>query len=334
MGGLAALLAPSVWSSALAQDGDERTYRESAIEAPGPQGVLSGTLTLPTYGAGGRDGAPIVLIVPGSGPTDRDGNSPLGISAASYRWLASALGEHGIPSVRIDKRGMFASAAAIADANQVTVQDYADDLLAWTQAIRDRLPLQGGARCVIPLGHSEGGLMALAALARLPDPCGIILVAAPGRPFGTVLREQLRANPANAAILAQAEAAIDVLDAGGAVDDTALHPALRPLFGAPVQGFVRDLMGYDPAALAADLRVPLLVVQGEEDLQVETDDARRLAEAAADATLVLLPNVNHVLKPVPANDRAANLASYSDPNQPVASELVDAIVGFVEALAP
>ena len=319
---------------ALAQDGDEQAYRESTIEAPGPEGALVGTLTLPTTGAGVRDGRPVVLVVPGSGPTDRDGNSPLGIRAAPYRQLAHALSAHGIASVRFDKRGMFASDAAIPDPNQVTVRDYADDLVAWTEAIRDRMPSDENPRCVIPLGHSEGGLVALAALRRLPDPCGIILVATPGRPFGTILREQLRANPANVFILAQAEAVIDALESGGAVDDESLDPALRPLFGAPVQGFVRDLMRYDPAALAADLGVPVLIVQGEQDLQVGTGDARRLAEAAANATLVLLPNVNHVLKVVPLNDPAANLASYGDSNQPIASELVNAVVEFLETVEP
>src|ERR1700760_2169899 len=83
---------------------------ESAIEAPGPLGPLKGTLLAPQPGGG-----PVVLIIPGSGPTDRDGNSPAGVLAATYRLLAEGLAGHGIASVRIDKRGMFGSAAAVAD---------------------------------------------------------------------------------------------------------------------------------------------------------------------------------------------------------------------------
>ena len=65
-----------------------------------------------------------MLIVPGSGPTDRDGNNPMGVAAAPYRMLAEALAARGIGSVRIDKRGMFASAGAAADPNAVTIGDY------------------------------------------------------------------------------------------------------------------------------------------------------------------------------------------------------------------
>ena len=76
------------------------------------------------------DGIPVVLIVPGSGPTDRDGNSPLGGAAVPYALLARALARQGIASVRIDKRGLFGSAGAVAGSNAVTIADYGDDLMA------------------------------------------------------------------------------------------------------------------------------------------------------------------------------------------------------------
>src|SRR6476660_9152363 len=92
------------------------------LTAPGPVGPLAGT-----YVDAGKN-APVMLIIPGSGPTDRDGNNPLGITAAQYRLLAEALASKGISSVRIDKRGMFGSKAAVPDANAVTVGDYAIDV--------------------------------------------------------------------------------------------------------------------------------------------------------------------------------------------------------------
>ena len=158
---------------------------ESTIEAPGPAGALQGTLLT----AGGASG-PVVLIIPGSGPTDRDGNSPTGILAASYRLLAEGLAAHGVTSVRIDKRGMFGSAAATADANSVTIPDYVADVQAWTRVIRQRTKTS----CVWLLGHSEGGLVAMVA-AKNPDVCGLLLVAAPGKPMGEILREQLVRRP-------------------------------------------------------------------------------------------------------------------------------------------
>ena len=91
-------------------------------------------------------------------------------------------------------------------------------------------------------------------------------------------------------------------------------------------------MRYDPAAMAADLDVLVLIVQGDQDLQIQPEDARLLG--AANATLALLPNVNHGLKTVPANSRLEDLASYGDPSQPIAPALVDAIVRFLDGLEP
>ena len=80
----------------------------------------------------------VLQVIPGSGPTDRDGNSPLGITAAPYRLLAESLAEKGISTVRIDKRGLFGSKGAVADANKVTIADYATDTYNWVAAIRQR----------------------------------------------------------------------------------------------------------------------------------------------------------------------------------------------------
>lgn len=123
-----------------------------------------------------------MLINPGSGPTDRDGNNPLVSKAAPYRLLAEELATKGVSTVRIDKRGMFASAGAIPDAAAVTFGDYAHDVRAWVEAARH----QTGAKCVWLLGHSEGGLVALEAAQRHEVICGLVLVATTGRPFGNV----------------------------------------------------------------------------------------------------------------------------------------------------
>ncbi|WP_375554050.1 alpha/beta hydrolase [Roseovarius mucosus] len=301
---------------------------EEELTASGLIGPLRGTLTLPTEHGPLPADVPVFLVVPGSGPTDRDGNSPLGIAAAPYRLLAEALAERGYPSVRIDKRGMFGSEGAISDPNDVTIASYGDDLLAWTAAIRKRLPTQDGRRCVIPIGHSEGGLVALAAMARIPDACGLILIASIGRALDEVIGEQLRANPANAPFLQEAEAAMATLKRGNRVDTGTMSPALRPLFGAEVQGFLIDAMSYNPIELAARLEVPMLVLQGTRDLQVSVTDARMLADATADATLALLPDVNHVLKIVASEDASANLATYTNAAIPIAPSVVDAVADF------
>ena len=121
------------------------------VEAPGPNGALRGTMLSPD-----RAGAPLVVIIPGSGPTDRDGNNPMGVFAATYRLLAEALAAQGVASVRVDKRGMFGSAAA-GNPSDATIAGYASDIRSWVSTLRART----GASCVWLLGHSEGALVAL-----------------------------------------------------------------------------------------------------------------------------------------------------------------------------
>ena len=275
---------------------------------------------------GSPDG-PVVLIVPGSGPTDRDGNSPHGLKASTYRLLAEGLAARGIASVRIDKRGMFGSRAAVADANAVTIGAYAEDVGAWIAAIRRRT----GVGCVWLLGHSEGGLVVMAAAAKSADICGLLLAAAPGRPLGDILRAQLRSNPANAPLLDQALRAIAALEAGERVPTGDMHPALLPLFRPEVQDFMIDLFKWDPAELLAEASVPALVLQGARDLQIDVRDARRLKAANPAAELILVADANHVLKSVPQDDRAANLATYADPTLPLAEGVTEALAQFIRS---
>lgn len=305
---------------------------QEELTAPGPTGPLRGTLTLPVGREPLRSKTPVFLIVPGSGPTDRDGNSPLGIAAGPYRLLSEALAERGFPSLRIDKRGMFGSSGAVSDPNDATIARYGDDLLSWTSAIQERLPAENGARCVIVVGHSEGGLVALAAMSRSPCVCGLALIASIGRPLHDVIREQLRANPANAPFLDEANAALTTLMRGDRVDGRGMSEALRPLFAPEVQGFLIDAFSYDPVELAAQVKVPVLVVQGTRDLQVSVADAQELARAAPHATLALVPGVNHVLKTVSSDDPSENLATYANPTLPISPAVVHAIAQFAEKI--
>lgn len=295
---------------------------ETFVEAPGPLGPLKGTMLSPSAERGA-----VVLIIPGSGPTDRDGNSAAGVLAAPYRLLAEALVARGVTTVRIDKRGLAGSAGATPDGNAVTIADYVTDVHAWTTIIRQ----QTGASCVWLLGHSEGGLIAMAAAKNQPDICGLILVSTAGRPMGEVLREQLKTNPANAPLLDRALPAIDDLEAGKRVDATNLPPPLMRLFNPKVQGFLISAFSYDPSQLLKGYSKPVLILQGLRDMQVHEIDANMLKEADPHATLTLLPDVNHVLKSVSSDDRPANIATYSNASLPLGPGVVSAISDFLTA---
>ncbi|MEY4784383.1 MAG: hypothetical protein RIR41_2318 [Pseudomonadota bacterium] len=280
-------------------------------------GDLGGTIV------SARDSDPVVLIVPGSGPTDRDGNSPLGVKTDAYRLLAEGLAEERVASVRIDKRGMFGSAAA-GDPNAVTPAEYVADIHAWIDTIK----AARGSGCVFLLGHSEGALMVSLAAQGRKDVCGLILVAGMGRTMGDVIRQQLRDNPANAPVLDEAMSALAELEAGRRVDVSAMHPALVPLFAPQVQDYLISVINLDPVEELNRANTDTLILQGTTDLQVTIEDAR-LLDRARKTKMRLVDDMNHVLKEAPA-DRAANLATYADPSLPLAPRLVGRIEDFVK----
>lgn len=281
-------------------------------------GDLHGTLV------NARNSDPIVLIVPGSGPTDRDGNNPLGVKSDAYKMLAEGLIEERIATVRIDKRGMFGSAGA-GDPNVTSPQAYVDDIHAWIDAIKAE---RRSDECVFLLGHSEGALMVSLAAAGRKDVCGLILVAGMGRKMGDVIREQLASNPANAPVLDQALAAIAELEAGRHVDVTGMHPALLPLFQPKVQDYLIAMFAIDPVEAIRASGRKTLIVQGDRDLQVTLADAR-LLNAAPKTRLDVIAGMNHILKAAP-EDRASNLATYGDPSLPLADKLIRRIRKFVK----
>ena len=189
---------------------------------------------------------------------------------------------------------------------------------------------RSGRHCIWVLGHSEGGLVALQAAQAPEGICGLILLSAGGRPIGAVMREQLRANPANAPILDAALGAIDALEAGRPVPANTLPAPIQPLFSDKLQPYLIDLFSHDPAKLIAAIRLPVLILQGDHDIQVSLVDAGALKKAQPAATLTVLPDVNHVLRPVTSDDRTANIATYTNAALPISPTIAAAVAGFVK----
>lgn len=287
------------------------------VQIDGPAGPLSAEQIR-------VDGAKhAVVIVPGSGPIDRDGNIPqVDLASDSYKLLAEGLEAKGIASLRIDKRGFFSSAEAISDPNDVTIADYAADTRNWVNLAA------GLAPCVWIAGHSEGGLVALVAAQEPPEAlCGLILMATPGRTVSNLMREQIKAQPQMRPLMPQLEATLVELEAGRTSDPEELHPALRPMFEPGLQRYMINLFSYDPAVIAQDWAGPALILYGAADIQVKPEDANLLDAALAQGEEALLPNATHMLKEdVPG----APYATYSDPSLPLHGGVIPAITAFIE----
>lgn len=287
------------------------------VQIPGPQGPLEAEMIV-VEGA-----AHAVVIIPGSGPTDRDGNAPqLGLASNTYKLLAEELAARGVASLRIDKRGFYGSAAAISDPNAVTIAAYADDARKWVERASSLAP------CVWIAGHSEGGLVALVAAENAPQAlCGLILMATSGRPTGQLLIEQLQANPANAPLMPEIKAIVADLEAGKTRDPETITQILRPLFSGGLQRYMIDLFSYDPAEVARRWQGRALIIQGSADVQVRPHDADILEGALPRAGRADLPGGTHMLK---ADKEGQPFATYADPTLPLHPDLVPAVTGFLD----
>lgn len=275
-----------------------------------------------TFVAGKAKAASVgVVMIAGSGPTDRNGNSALGLRTDTYRLLAEALAERGISSVRYDKRGVAGSAAAAMNEAALRVTHLADDTVAVAAWLRGR----PGIASVVVMGHSEGGLLALLGAGRI-KPAAIVLLSTPGRRLGPILREQF-ARPGNhPATAAEALRILAALERGEDVPD--VSPQLAPAFRPSVQPYLRSVMTVDPAALAAKTSQPILIVGGGRDIQIGKSDFDGLLAARSDAVAYWDPGMGHTLKDAGRTTQALQQA-YTDPNILLSTGLAERIADFI-----
>jgi len=307
--------------------------------------TVDGTLCRP----GGPGPFPGAVLVAGSGPTDRDWNSPLLPGGnGSGRLLAEALLQAGIASLRFDKRGVGPHARQNLQAIQGRVS--MESHRAEVGSAVARLAACGFVRPgrIFAIANSEGTLHVLHHQISGAEPAfaGLVLLAPPGRPVGAVARAQLAAQaagvPGGQVLLALYDAAIGRFLAGRpATPDPALPEPVRALvqsLEAPINlPFARELWAADAAALLPRVTVPLLVVIGRRDIQVDWradgEPLRRAAAGLADATFLFPEHANHVLKhePLPLADvtAAAAGARYNSPEAQLDAEALAGILGWL-----
>ena len=277
-------------------------------------GELKGELVVPEQATD-----TVALIIPGSGPTDRDGNTALGKNN-SLKFLAEFLKEEGIASLRYDKRGAGLNTEAIIAEEDMSFDDFIDDVVVWLEKLNEEEQFER----IIVIGHSQGSLVGMLAAVQA-DVDAFISIAGAGRPIDEVLREQLRAQ-LEGQVMEEANDILDELKEGNLVDD--VSQPLQSTFRKSVQPFLMSWMKYDPTEEIKQLDVPMLIINGTTDLQVPVEDAEKLVEAADEADLAIIDDMNHVLKDAPS-DENQNIQTYNQPNLPLSTGLTSVISDFL-----
>lgn len=299
-----------------AQTSNDSVFAASEVKLETATGDIYGTLTVPNN----KQISPLVLIIAGSGPTDRDCNSPMGIQTNAYKMLAEGFAKKGISTLRFDKRGIGKSKAAMTNESDLRFETYIYDVVAWISMLKSDKRFSK----IILLGHSEGSLIGMVA-AQHSSIDEFISISGAGKPADKIIQEQLRTK-LPPTLLSESDNIIDSLKMGKTV--TNVNPNLVSLYRPSVQPYLISWMKYDPAEVIAGLKIPVLIIQGTTDLQVTVDDAKQLSASKPDAKLLIIDNMNHVLKECDS-DYTKNIATYTNPLLPLKAGLVDEIVHFI-----
>lgn len=306
-----------LWNGAYGQKLAQKHDVEVSIELK--EGVLYGSLMVPK----GKKPKPVVLFIPGSGPTDRNCNSSLGLKSNSFLLLAEELYQEGIATLRIDKRSSGKSFETFKDAlDTIKFRDFVNDVTLWI----DWLKKDPRFSDVFVAGHSKGALVGnLASLRSEPD--GFVSMAGAGRPIGDILIEQIKPSLKTIGAADTLTSFIDSLKLGEYMDNAPAY--LRQMFPEDIKGFMAEWMSYDPVDEIKKLHCKVAIIAGGHDLQIPVEDAQLLKVGKTDAVFYMFEEMNHVLKNAPI-DRFKNFAAYNQPNLPITEGLSAAIASFVK----
>ena len=283
-----------------------------------PTGEIHGMLLMPDS----EEPCPLVIIIAGSGPTDMNGNT-IGseLQNNSLKMLAEGLAAKGIASLRYDKRGIGKSQAAIMSEEELRFEHYIDDAAAWADMfIGDRM-----FSTIAIAGHSEGSLIGMVAAQKSTAVEAYISIAGCGRPAHEVIEEQL--NPQPEQVRNEAAAINRELLQGRIVEDVPNY--LAALYRKSVQPYLISWFRYNPAKEIAKLKIPVLILQGDKDIQVGVKEAERLYLARMFSSFYIIEGMNHVLKHCEGNDMLSQLEAYQSPTMPIKQELIEHIARFL-----
>jgi len=261
----------------------------------------------------------LAIIIGGSGDINRDGNQSM-IKTDAYKKLATYLANNGTACFTYDKRVLRIKELDFTEADLRF-----ENLVTDVKSIYQYFKADKDYDDVIFIGHSQGSLVSLIAAQQIGD--AVISMAGSGVSIDNILHDQLKKQ------LPQSKKAIrkalDSLKIKGKVKD--YPPQLFSIFRSQLQPFLHSWMQYDPQKLIAQLDLPILIINGDQDLQVDVDQAKKLKNAQPEAKLMIIENMNHILKESKAKD-LTNQQTYQKPELPLVDELKEEVLSFINAL--
>jgi pimeloyl-ACP methyl ester carboxylesterase len=296
-------------------------FSEEEVELETEDCTLKGTLTTQDDPS---NSTTLVILIAGSGPTDRNGNNPA-MENNSLKMFSDMIVENGFSCLRYDKRAIGESSIATLTKESLNFDLSISDASGWVNKFAADVRFHG----VVLAGHSQGSLVALAAANQNENVSGVISLAGAGQPIHEVIKWQL-AKTFSPEMQGLVNAKLDTLAGGDTLKMTPdqfygfMHPSVQP--------FLISWMKYDPGKEAAKLKVPLLIVNGTTDLQVQVSEAKILAEKNPSATLAIVKNMNHVLKFTKDREMGPQLELYADPDAPLHKKLAKPVVTFLQEL--
>ncbi|WP_347374819.1 alpha/beta hydrolase [Aequorivita sp. Q41] len=276
--------------------------------------LIDGTLIVPNN----SDILPLTILIGGSGPTDRNGNQQMVVNN-SLRFLAEGLYKKGIASFRYDKRIVKQMKQRSINEKNIRFSDFIEDAIAVYEHFKEDKRFSK----IYFIGHSQGSLVGMVAAQNGAD--GFISIAGVGQEIDDVIINQLSQQAPG--LVDNARTAFDDLRANGIALN--YSDGVASIFRKEIQPFVYTWMQYNPKVEIAKLTIPVLIIQGDKDIQVEISEAELLKASKPEAAYKIITGMNHIFKKIEGND-LENSKSYNSYNLPVMPELINTISDFIK----
>ena len=259
----------------------------------------------------------MVILIPGSGPTDRNGNQSF-MKNDMLKKLAESLANTGIASFRYDKRIVKQIRKKKID-KTIMFDDFVTDAKSIISYFEPKF------ETIVVAGHSQGSLVGLLALEG--GVSGFISLAGAGKSIDQILIEQI--SKTAPMFLEDSKRVLAVLKEEKTTED--FPAALTSIFNLDIQPFMSSWIKYNPAEIIKNHNIPSLIINGDKDLQVSVEEANLLYTAAQNGALLIVENMNHVLVKI-EGDELENMKSYNDTSLEIAKDVETSIFNFIENL--